>query len=264
MPKSRAKPENAKVPRRKPIGQLLVEQDCVLPEHVQEALEVQKREGGKTVDILIRLGHLDVGRFARFVSTQQGIASIQLSNYQVNAEMCSLIEREYALKNEVFPIDRMGKLLTVGMAFPLDSETIGELETMTGLRVKALLCSREDILSAVNQYYPPEKQKGLDTEATEKQIESSVKLASVAQLVRELDDLPTLPQTVHKVEEANADPEISLKEVAEIIALDPPIAGKMLQLANSAAYGFANEIDNVERATTLLGLEETYSRKSVV
>lgn len=250
---------SAKAVRRKPIGELLVEQDCVLPEHVQEALEFQKREGGKTVDILIRLGHLDVGRFARFVSKQKGIASIQLSNYQVNEEMCSLIDRDYAVKNEVFPIDRMGKLLTVGMAFPLDSDIMKELETMTGLRVKALLCSREDILSAVKQYYPAEEEKGDAAEATEKQIESTVKLASVAELVRELNDLPTLPQTINKVQEANANPEISLKEVAEIIALDPPIAGKMLQLANSAAYGFPNKIDDVERATTLLGLDETYS-----
>jgi HD-like signal output (HDOD) protein len=244
-------------PRRKRIGELLVAEDYVKPEHVKEALEHQQREGGKIVEILIKLGYLEAQAFARFISNQRGIPSIELQHYKVPQELCKLIPREYAVKHEVFPIDKLAKLLTVGMAFPLDSDTIEELERMTGLRVKALLISRTDLDRAIDQYYGKKDAKK-DDGITEDEIVSTVKLRHIAQMVRELDQLPTLPQTVQRVQEATKDPESSLRDVAEIIAHDPPVAAKLLRLANSAAYGFTNKIDSVERATTLLGLKETY------
>ncbi len=244
-------------PRRQRIGELLVSDGYVQPGQIAEALEYQKRGGGKIVEILIKLGHLDAHQFARFITSQRGIPSIELANYQVPLELCTLIPRAYVVKHEVFPIDRLGKLLTVGMAFPLDSDTIDDLEKMTGLRVKALLINRADLERAIERYYPREMY-GEVAPSTEEHIESAVKLHNVAQLVRELDQLPTLPQTVQRVQEATQNPNSSLREIAGMIALDPPVAAKLLRLANSAAYGFSNKIDSVERATTLLGLKETY------
>ena len=59
----------ATAPRRKRIGVLLVADGHVEPAHVTEALEVQQRSGGKMVEILIKLGHLDAQSFARFIAT---------------------------------------------------------------------------------------------------------------------------------------------------------------------------------------------------
>ncbi len=57
------------------------------------------------------------------------------------------------MKHEVLPIDKMGKLLTVGMACPLDTSTIGELEQMTGCRIKPVLVGMNDVKVAINRYY---------------------------------------------------------------------------------------------------------------
>jgi hypothetical protein len=40
------------------------------------------------------------------------------------------------------------------MVCPLDNKTISQIEASTGLRVKPILCSPEDIRSAINRYYP--------------------------------------------------------------------------------------------------------------
>ena len=132
------------------IGELLVRDGLISPEHVDEALSYQKENGGKLAEVLINLGYLDLDTFSGFLARQPGIPSIDLSNCRVRPEVCSLVPRDFALAHEVFPIDKMGSLLTVGMACPLDSRTLSELESLTGLRVSARLCKTQDISKSVH------------------------------------------------------------------------------------------------------------------
>jgi len=245
--------------KKKRIGELLIDADIITKQQLDEALVVQKTNGGKVVEILINLGHLDTGKVAQFLASQPGIPSIDISNYSVQHDILALIPRDFAVKNEVFPIDKMGKLLTVGMAFPLDAATIKKLEDMTGLRVKALLCRPEDIRAAIEQYYgrPEAGSPESKHEAEAARISAGARVDGVAQLVRGIDSLPTLPQTVQQVQELAQSAETPLKDIAAIIAQDPAISGKLLRLANSPAFGFSRKVDNVELATSLLGLRET-------
>jgi len=242
---------------KKRIGELLIDAEIITKRQLDEALAVQKKEGGKVVEILINLGILDTGKVAQFLSSQPGTPSIDIANYRVDREVLKYIPREFAVKNEVFPIDKMGKLLTVGMAFPLDAATIKKLEEMTGLRVKALLCRPEDIRNAIARYYEQLPVNAITPEDEAARISAGARVDSVAQLVRQIDGLPTLPETVRRVQEAAQSQETPLKDIAAIIAQDPAISAKMLRLANSPAFGFTRKVDNIELATTLLGLRET-------
>ena len=245
---------------RKRIGERLIEAGIIDHTQLQHALKVQKQEGGKTVQILVKLGYIDKESVSNFLSSQPGVPSIDLANYQVSPELCKLIPREFAIENELFPIDRLGKLLTVGMVFPLDSDTIEKLEKITGLKVKALLCHADAIKDAFNQYYRKDTSTDQpDPESVEKMKETLARLEEVGALLRKIDSLPTLPQTVQRVQEAAASPETPMMEIAAIVSEDPAISGKLLKLANSAAYAFRSDITNVKTATTLLGLRETCS-----
>ena len=55
------------------------------------------------------------------------------------------------------------------------------------------------------------------------------------------------------------EPDSSIDDIASVISLDPPIAAKVLSVANSAAYGFPNRVESLSLAVTLMGLRETYS-----
>lgn len=113
----------------------------------------QERRGGKTVDMLIYLGHMDAHQFVDFLARQPGVPSISLKNCQISKELLDLVPESFAIKHEIFPIDRLGHLLTVGMVCPLDSKAITELEEMTGLKVKSMLCTHIEIREAISQHY---------------------------------------------------------------------------------------------------------------
>jgi HD-like signal output (HDOD) protein len=91
------------------------------------------------------------------------------------------------------------------------------------------------------------------------ELQAPLKLTNVARLLREIDSLPALPDTVRHVREAMSDPRRSVDDVSGIIARDPAVAAKVLSVVNSAAYGFAHRVDSLTLAVSLLGLHETYS-----
>jgi putative nucleotidyltransferase with HDIG domain len=77
-------------------------------------------------------------------------------------------------------------------------------------------------------------------------------------LDRLLDDivtLPSAPTVLLKVTQMVDNPSISLREVGEAIAADPPISMKILRLVNSAYYGVRHTVGSIEHAISLLGLK---------
>jgi HD-like signal output (HDOD) protein len=245
------------------IGDLLIEAGIITAKQRNEALKIQSKQGGKIVEILMSLGHLTTGDFVDFLAKQPGVASIDLANYEIASDLIQLVPKDFALKHEVFPIDRMGKLLTLGMVCPLDTKTIESLEELTGLRVKPLLCSASDLRAAINRYYPRGSAPVTDidgpaSEEAVRGLEAPIRLRNAALMIREIDTLPVLPETAQRVREAMTDMKSSVSDVADIIVMDPPIAAKVLSVANSAAFGFPNRVDDLTLAVTLLGLRETY------
>lgn len=262
--------------RKKRIGERLVWDGLVTSEQVNEALKVQKEEGGKLVGILINLGYLDEDTFLEFLSRQSGIPSIDISNYEIRQEIVALVPAEFAREHEVFPIDKLGKLLTLAMVCPLDEVTLENLSEMTGLRIKPILCSAADVREAVETHYAKTKAAPKQPEAEVEQAKEEVaptpepaptqtaipsgpfKLAGVSEIVKRIDHLPTLPAILTQMQQAMADPQSSAEDVARIVSADPATASKLLQVANSAAYGFSRKIGDIKHAVTLLGLRETY------
>jgi len=124
-----------------------------------------------------------------------------------------------------------------------------------------VLCSAEDVRASIERYYHgtlPSEPRVLTDEGL-RALAPPLRLSTVAGLVRRLDSFPALPETVHRVHETMNDPNSSVRDVGEIVIMDPPIAAKVLSVANSAAYGFPQRIENISLAITLLGLRETYS-----
>ncbi len=255
---------------KKRIGDLLLDDGLISESMLDEALQFQRNNGGKIVEVLVALSHLKIDEFINFLSRQPGIASIDLAHYHIPRQVTELVPRELAVKHEVFPIDRMGKLLTLGMACPIDSISIAQIEEETGLRVKPILCSQHDIRIAIKNYYPDEdhlitpglgshQPKTISGRVTTSKARSGLKLKQASKLIKDLTSLPALPDTVSRVQNAMGDLDVSPKQVAETIMKDPSIAAKVLSVANSAAYGFPSRVDSIALAVALLGLRETYS-----
>ena len=81
------------------------------------------------------------------------------------------------------------------------------------------------------------------------------------ELITNLGDLPPLPQVAAQVLRLSADPEATAGDFQRVIALDPALAGQVLRISNSTAFGMMREVTTLTQAITTLGVS---ALKSVV
>ncbi|MBM4283725.1 MAG: HDOD domain-containing protein [Deltaproteobacteria bacterium] len=78
---------------------------------------------------------------------------------------------------------------------------------------------------------------------------------SLRRLVSRIDTLPSLPSLYLEVMEELQKEDASIKRIGEIIARDIGMTAKILQLVNSAFFGFCRHVSSPAQAAELLGLE---------
>jgi len=67
--------------------------------------------------------------------------------------------------------------------------------------------------------------------------------------------IPPQPQIMVDLQMEQYQPNPDIGRIADLIAQDVGLAGAMLKIVNSAAYGLANNITSVQQATMLLGIK---------
>jgi len=136
---------------------------------------------------------------------------------------CSNCKKEFNLPDERLP---KGKQI----AFPCPScKALIELDLRQNQSAEAASTTGE------------EQKNHLTGEALKKKI------------LRNVKDLPPMPQTVLKAREIIADPKSDFKELAELFETDQAIAAKILKLANSPYYGMGGKVSSIQRASVILG-----------
>lgn len=81
--------------------------------------------------------------------------------------------------------------------------------------------------------------------------------SKVEQILDDLVSLPSLPNTLVRINQMLNDPESRLPDIGKVISQDPSLSIKALRLVNSAFYGLRDKANSVERAIILLGIKAT-------
>ena len=79
---------------------------------------------------------------------------------------------------------------------------------------------------------------------------------SIAKRLEQIDDLPTIPQTLQRVLEGLERASTTAKHLDAIIREDPVLTAKILKVANSPYYGLKGEVSSIAHAVVILGFEE--------
>lgn len=74
-------------------------------------------------------------------------------------------------------------------------------------------------------------------------------------IFRTLEDLPPMPQVVHKARKVLSDPKSSFGDLARVIESDQGIVTQVLRMANSPYYGLSGTVSSVRHASVVLGTQ---------
>lgn len=73
-------------------------------------------------------------------------------------------------------------------------------------------------------------------------------------VIRSIKRMPTIPTIFTRVSELARDPNSSVRDIAKVIEEDPAIAGKVIKVVNSAAFGLKNPAASLSIACSALGI----------
>ena len=71
--------------------------------------------------------------------------------------------------------------------------------------------------------------------------------------------LPSPPVVATKIIKLANDPEVDIREIAQVLAMDPAITTKILRVVNSPMYAQQGKTENIPEAVVVLGLNATIS-----
>src|SRR5216110_2090213 len=132
------------------IADVLIEEGLLLPNQLEEAIGLQKSEGGRLLKILTD---------RQFVTEQDMVFSmgrclntppVNLSRLRVPEEVMSLVPREMAKANRLVPIARLDGKLFVAMADPTNVLAVDDLKRRVQLEIVPMIATERAVTDALS------------------------------------------------------------------------------------------------------------------
>ena len=139
--------------KRKRLGEILVEQDLLLPEQLKAALTRQQQTGRRLGQVLIDMGLISYEVLSAVLSQQTGIPHVWLRKGLVDPKVVHLLSRSKAEANCVIPMFKVRNTLTLAMADCDEIFVMDDIEQLTGCKIQPVQSRRQDIENVIREYY---------------------------------------------------------------------------------------------------------------
>ncbi len=137
------------------IGELLIREKKITPQQLQEALEVQKRQGGqpRIGAILVKKGFITEETLTFFLSKHFGLPQIHLEGLTLDPALTDIIPAQVARKYEILPIGREGANLKIAISDPSNIFALDDLKFLTGSNIQLFLVSDHSLKEGLDKLY---------------------------------------------------------------------------------------------------------------
>jgi len=136
------------------LGEMLVKAQLITDAQLDEAIKVQRREGGKLGSIVVRQGFCSDQDIVSFLGMQYGVPAADLDQWPaIEASVVALVPAELANKHKVLPLQRSGNVLTLAMSDPTDIFAMDDVRFHTGYNIDPVVSSEMGLIRAIERYY---------------------------------------------------------------------------------------------------------------
>jgi len=140
-------------PEKHLLGKILLRRNEITQDQLEKALDVQTTEGGYLGEVLIHLGYVEERDIVVALVVQCNLPYIAIQNYQIDKSIIEIIPAALARKYYIVPLDRVGNILSVVMADPLNLEIKNELENITRCNIAPFIATKVQIQEAIDRWY---------------------------------------------------------------------------------------------------------------
>lgn len=205
------------------IADVLIEEGLLLPNQLEEAVGIQKSEGGRLLKILTD---------RQFVTEQDMVFSIgrclntppvNLSRLRVPEDVMSIVPREMAKANKLVPIARLDGKLFVAMADPTNVLAVDDLKRRVQLEIVPMIATERSVLDTLAGVHGPGNMSQVLRQVSEEATQGaeSVEVQSAKREEIDLDRLAHDSEDAPVIKIVNLILAQAVKEKASDIHIEP-------------------------------------------
>ena len=120
---------------------------------------------------LVKNGIVNPDELLNMLAQQYGMEVMDLSEYDIPPEVVEAFRGDYARYYTVIPVAMDDQLFTIAMGDPTNVETLDTLRYLLGRDIDAVIAPEEQIIAAINKYYPEEND---DVSSSDKDVDISI------------------------------------------------------------------------------------------
>ncbi len=136
-----------------PLGQLLLEENLITQVQLDEALSRQKVMKKRLGEVIIDLGYVSEKDILQALAKRLKVDFVENPMLMIDFDVVRLVPESFARKHEIFPLYLRLGTLTIATNDPLDFACLEDLSMITGLEVKTVISSRQDVIRAIDRAY---------------------------------------------------------------------------------------------------------------
>ena len=135
------------------LADILIKQGLINPDQFATALEEHKKNGTRILQVLINIGAIKDKQILAALEKAFGLPGVDLSTFEIDATVTTLVAKEFCEKNLLIPIQKAGQTLVVAFADPTNAVIKEDLRFLTRLKIQPVLATESGILGSIERYY---------------------------------------------------------------------------------------------------------------
>src|ERR1043165_998078 len=135
------------------IGDLLLKEGLITAEQLAKALAEQKQNGTRVGYNLVKLGFVQELELTKMLAKQHKMPAVDLSRFELDPKIAKMIPADLAMKNQVIPLKRDGRTLTVAMADPTNMGVLEDLKFITRYDIFPVIAGAYTLRTLLDKIY---------------------------------------------------------------------------------------------------------------
>ena len=137
----------------KKVSRLLVKAGKLDPDEASELLAEALKTKTSFTELLTKKKVIEEGELLACIGRVANIAPIDLVRLRINTDVLAQVPQDVATDYNIFPIERIGNILTIAIANPFDVLKLDDIRIITGCQLRPVVSTLETIQARVAEGY---------------------------------------------------------------------------------------------------------------
>ncbi len=137
----------------KKIKAILVKAGKVETETIDSLLTEAQAEKRPFTEVVVKKGICTEQELIALISKAANVPPIDLAKLRINPEVMDAVPQDVATDYKIFPIDRIGNIITIAVANPFDVLKLDDIRIITGCQLRPVVSTEEEIEKIIPKGY---------------------------------------------------------------------------------------------------------------